>query len=159
MTSGFDCFFDYEKETGRLSWKVKKGRSRNPGDEAGTINSMGRMVVEVNGKKHLSHRVIWEMVFGKIHDGLVIDHIDGNILNNRIENLRAVTLSENQRNAKTPKNNRIGVMGVYRHSKGFVVQCAGKHIGYFTDFFEACCARKSAEASMGFHQNHGRISA
>lgn len=31
-----------------------------------------------------------------------------------------------------------------------------KHLGYFCHFFDAVCARKSAEDRYGFHTNHGR---
>lgn len=96
---------------------------------------------------------------GIIPANLCIDHIDGDVLNNKIENLRLVTLSLNQRNSKIPKNNKTGIIGVTPKSDGFVVQCAGTYIGYFNDFFEACCARKSREPSMGFHKNHGRKAA
>lgn len=96
------------------------------------------------------------MHHGSIPTGLCVDHIDGNKINDRIENLRIVTLSVNQRNSKIPKNNKTGIIGVTNKSGGFVVNCAGMYIGYFKDFLEACCARKSAERLMGFHANHGR---
>lgn len=145
---------------GILIWKTKRpGRGCVVGAEAGTINSAGRRVVEIHGKKYLAHRIIWEMHHGSIPNDLCIDHIDGNVVNNRLENLRLVTLSINQRNSKLPRNNKTGIMGVTPKKSGFAVQCAGKYIGYFKDFFEACCARKSAEPLMGFHANHGRKSA
>lgn len=144
-------------QDGILIWKAKRpGRGCVVGSEAGTINSTGRRIVEIEGKKYLSHRIIWEMHNGDIPADLCIDHIDGNKLNNHIENLRLVTLSINQRNSKVPRNSKTGIMGVTAHKGGYVVQCAGKYVGYFKDFFEACCARKSAEPSMGFHKNHGR---
>ena len=152
----FSEFLSYKD--GVLVWKTKRhGRGCVVGNIAGTINSTGRRVIEIFGTKHLSSRIVWVMHNGgEIPPGMCIDHIDGNKLNDRIENLRMVTLSINQRNSKIPKNNRNGIMGVYPHAEGFSVQCAGKYIGYFKDFFEACCARKSAEPVMGFHQNHGR---
>ena len=41
-----------------------------------------------------------------------VDHIDGNKTNNKIENLRAATKSQNQHNSKINKNNKSGVKGV-----------------------------------------------
>lgn len=111
----------------------------------------------LDGRKLYVHRVVWELAYGPIPDGMCIDHIDGDRSNNRLSNLRLVTLSVNQRNAKIPSNNKMGIVGVYPFAKGFVVRIAStKHVGYFTDFFEACCARKSAELRHGYHENHGR---
>jgi len=40
----------------------------------------------------------------------------------------------------------------------FMLKASGQtqHLGYHIDFFEACCARLSANVSYGFHENHGR---
>lgn len=153
-------FLEYEPETGRLLWKVYRGgRSGQPGEEAGTVKSCGRYRSFVlNHKRYYTHRVVWELVNGPIPEGMCIDHIDGNGLNNRIENLRVTSLSLNQRNRKMVKTNRTGIHGVHPLKGGYSVQCASKYITFTTDFFEACCARKSAEARMGFHVNHGRTS-
>lgn len=69
----------------------------------------------LNGKRYLNHRLIAGM-FGLPLDGL-IDHIDGNPQNNRIENLRACSRDENARNnggwAKRP-----GLRGIYQRENG-----------------------------------------
>lgn len=149
--------FVYDETLGRLLWKEgKSGRGCVAGREAGTKAHHGYRAVMVDGKKYYAHRIVWEMHYGKIPDGLCIDHIDGNCSNNRIDNLRCTSLSQNQRNSKIPKNNHLGIMGVYHRARGFAVQCAGKYIGFYSDFFQACCARKSAEINKGFHENHGR---
>lgn len=49
-------------------------------------------------KPHSLHRAVWEYYNGSVPAGMVIDHIDRDSSNNQIENLRAVTLSENSRN-------------------------------------------------------------
>ncbi len=58
------------------------------------------------------HRVIWELTHGVIPDNYVIDHIDGDSLNNSIDNLRAVSSETNSRNRCINKNNSTGVAGV-----------------------------------------------
>lgn len=153
--------FRYDHNTGELYWKIKRSGRRNIDTGlAGTINSCGYKIVELDNKKYLAHRMIWEMLNGSIPKDMCIDHIDGDKLNNRIQNLRLVTLSINQRNSRLPKNNKFGICGITkrRNSKReyFTVSCGAKYIGIFDNFLEACCARKSAELRMNYHENHGR---
>lgn len=151
-------FFNYDTETGVLTWsQTRNGRGCIEGRVAGAITHGGRYrTVVVLGKRYYCHRLAWEIVNGPIPSGLCIDHIDGNGLNNRIANLRVVTLSDNQRNRRMVKTNKTGIQGVHPFKGGFTVICAGRHITYTKDFFEACCARKSAELAHGYHSNHGR---
>ena len=60
----------------------------------------------------LVHRIIWTLFYGEVPDGFVIDHIDGDSLNNIISNLRLITQAENRRNTRKFKNNTSGVSGV-----------------------------------------------
>jgi hypothetical protein len=50
------------------------------------------------------HRIVYKAYNGTIPEGLCIDHIDNNRLNNHIDNLRLATLSENQYNRKSRTN-------------------------------------------------------
>lgn len=153
--------FTYEPETGRLLWKVRRPgpRSPGPGEEAGSVIGGRYRSIQYKRKRHYVHRVIWEMVRGPIPPGLCIDHIDGNGLNNRWENLRVTTLSGNQRNRRVSKNSRTGVPGVFHHTRGgFSVYCASKYIGYSKDLSVATAMRKAAEAEHGYHPNNGRKS-
>ena len=45
------------------------------------------------------HRKIWEDHYGEIPKGKVIDHINGNTLDNRIENLQCITQAHNNQRA------------------------------------------------------------
>jgi len=58
----------------------------------------GYIRVRKNGKEYRAHRLIWELFYGEIPDGYVIDHIDGNVYNNSIENLRLATKLQNTAN-------------------------------------------------------------
>lgn len=59
--------------------------------KGGTLNRGGYRLLEIKGEKILEHRYLWEKRFGKIPKGLILHHIDGNLLNNRIENLALMT--------------------------------------------------------------------
>lgn len=61
-----------------------------------------------NNIKILMHRDVM-----KPKKGFVIDHVDGNTLNNQKNNLRICTHAENMRNSKIPINNTSGFKGVY----------------------------------------------
>lgn len=94
----------------------------------------------VNGKRVLilMHREIM-----KPGDGLEVDHINRNKLDNRKENLRICSTEENLRNRGTQKNNKSGYRGVSwnRNAKKWHAQISighrRTHLGYFPDKFEA----------------------
>lgn len=105
---------------GVLFNKIK--RKMNPvGVEAGTQKN-GYRWVKIDKQRYAVHRIIFFMTHGFCPE--LIDHIDGNGLNNKPSNLRAATLSENKCNQKIYKNNTSGVKGVYwcRPKNGWVAQ-------------------------------------
>lgn len=59
-----------------------------------------------------AHVLVWLLCNGAVPSGFEIDHIDRNDSNNRIENLRLATASENQRNRGAQRNNTTGLKGV-----------------------------------------------
>jgi hypothetical protein len=85
------------------------------GDKAGTLNKNGYRVIRISGKVFLEHRLIWLMHYGKLPT--FIDHINGIRNDNRIENLRESTLTQNQQNKKLSKANTTGFKNVYFHKK------------------------------------------
>jgi hypothetical protein len=103
----------------------------------------------------LMHRVI-----SKDQNGIDIDHIDCNGLNNRKSNLRKATKSQNQHNQRISGANKSGVKGVRWHkaSQKWVAQieCNGRrhHLGCYASISDAAGAYASASAS--FHGEFGR---
>ena len=152
----------YDPNTGELRWNKTLSNCNGIGNIAGGISKSERRVsLSVDGKKMRSHSVIWLMMTGQWAQE--IDHINGDGTDNRWCNLREVTHAENMRNRKVCTNNKSGIMGVCwnKHNRSWRVRLKSlekiMEIGSFKDFFEACCARKSAEFITGFHANHGRV--
>ena len=67
----------------------------------------GYVRVRIMGKEYRAHRLIWEMFRGEIPTETLVDHIDGDRLNNRIENLRLATRQQN--NANSIGRSKIGL--------------------------------------------------
>lgn len=65
----------------------------------------GYIRVRLNGKEYRAHRVIWEMFNGDIPEGMLVDHIDHDVHNNRISNLRIATRQQNNFNSKAKSSN------------------------------------------------------
>lgn len=90
-----------------------------PGKPAGGLSPEANRYWVVGIKKRLFfvHRVIFSM-FYDLPDGYEVDHIDGNVSNNAIENLRLATRLQNTKNNKKVKNTVSKVKGVTRTSDG-----------------------------------------
>lgn len=94
-----------------------------------------------------------------------IDHIDGNILNDRPDNLRVVSNSINHRNMKMKRNNTTGYTGVYydkrrgNYESYVVINWKKHHIGMHATALEAHYAREAyitARPELGFTIRHGK---
>ena len=143
-----------------------KWNSRHAGKIAGSlsISPAGKsyLTVCVNGNSYMLHCLIWVYMTGKERNG-DIDHEDGSGINNKWDNLRETTRAGNMRNIRRSKANSSGCTGVYWSKAANKWQSyinlgeRSKYLGIFTDWFEAVCARKSADNKYGFHPNHGTI--
>jgi len=113
------------------------------------------------GRRIQAHRIAWFISYGEWPD-LPIDHINRNKSDNALTNLRAVTLSVNQRNSTKNTKNTSGATGVRWHKPNrkwlASMRLLGKykHLGYFEEFSDALHARKTAEHANGFTMSHGQ---
>lgn len=106
---------NYNQDTGVFSWKVKKRGTRGINNQAGHTRKNKYVVISINKKDYLAHRLAWLYVNG-IFSKEYIDHIDNNPSNNAINNLRECSNAENQWNAGLNMKNTSGVKGVYFHN-------------------------------------------
>lgn len=108
----------YDPETGVFIKKVR-GKYRAIGDVATYQTAYGYDGIKIDGQMYLAHRLAWLYVHGDMPDGQ-IDHINGIKTDNRIANLRVVTLAVNVQNKRTAqKNNQSGLLGVSVRKSGF----------------------------------------
>ena len=120
---------------------------------AGSTRPDGYKNVSYKGKRYYQHRVIWEMHYGKIPDGMIIDHINQNKSDNRIENLRLATY---QSNAYNTKRKCLGVYNDRGYWKvGFTVMNKWKHYGMFSDYDEAVKIAKQIYKELSVHDIAG----
>lgn len=91
--------FDYVD--GCLYWKIKPAMCIFVGDKAGTPKgNNGYCRIQYKGSTYLVHRLVWIWHGNKLEEGMEIDHINRVRADNRIENLRQVTRTENLANQK-----------------------------------------------------------
>ena len=91
----------FEYSNGWLVWMKKPSKMSNNikiGACAGYIENNGYVRFKLFGKLRQAHRLIWEFHFGEVPEDFVVDHINGLKSDNRIENLRLLTISENNVN-------------------------------------------------------------
>ena len=103
------------------------------------------------------HRVIWDYFNGSC-EGFLVDHIDGDNTNNKIENLRLANHSTNAFNSNAHKDSSVPHKGVYRHKDKFraVISVGGNrsHLGLFNTAEEASVAYN--EKAKGLHGEYHR---
>lgn len=137
----------YEYKDGELYHK-RKVINISVGDVAGWKAGNGYQMVGYKGGSIYSHRAIFLMHHGYLPD--IVDHVDRDISNNRIENLRAATKAQNAWNSKLFETNTSGVRGVYWHkarktwNAGFLHNKKKIHVGVFKTFEEAVAAINAA---------------
>lgn len=152
--------FDYQD--GQLIWKVKKAQCVKIGTAAGWANrdvhGQQYINVEIDNKSYKVHRLVFMYHHGYFPSR--IDHIDGNRFNNKIENLREVTASQNAQNSKFRKSNTSGHKNVSfdkRNKRWRVmvrVNGVNKSFGYYDDLELAGLV--AAEARDKFHGQFAR---
>ena len=144
----------FEYRDGALYWKVCLNNRVAVGSRAGTPHNVGYRSVRIGGKAYLEHRLIYLMLTGELPR--TIDHINGIPDDNRIENLRSCTHSQNLYNARGW--GMSGVKGVTWHKRAkrwqaqLVIDGKQRYLGSFTELEDAVAAVNVART-----QHHGEF--
>ncbi len=130
------------------------------GVAVGSLAGKGYLSVYIDGHPFRVHRLIFLYHYGYLPK--MVDHIDGDKLNNKIENLRGCTNSENLMNAKLSKSNTSGIKGVSLNKKigkwcaSIRVNYKRLHIGSYDDINDAAEAVRIKRIELhGEFANHG----
>ena len=169
----------YDKKTGKLFWRkrsistftdgpnvsansiCKNWNNRFANKEAFTTNNQGYLSGRYKNCTYSSHRVIWKMIYGT--EPNIIDHIDGDRSNNKIQNLRSVDIADNAKNQRLYAVNTSGTSGITwkkinkKWEARISVNGRRVYLGVFSSKQKAIETRKQAEIKYGFHRNHGRV--
>lgn len=127
--------FDYDQYQGRL---LLKGTYIDKSTET----ARGYRKIQFQNTGYLLHRLIFYYHHGYFPE--IVDHVDGNLFNNKIENLQHSTQSQNIEKARKFKTNKTGFKGVSYNKS------AGKYEAYFWKNYEKihCGLYKTAEEAF-----------
>ena len=149
--------FVYDPESGEMR---RSGAKKSP-----STNSQGYICFVFRGQYLASHRIAWALHYGELPPPeMEIDHINGIRDDNRISNLRLVSMADNMRNKTQYRNNTHGYPGIiiepnnrrirkWRaqiHADGKVMK-----LGSYMCKTAAIFARKRSEIEYGFTQLAG----
>ena len=105
----------FEYRDGNLYWKHRLLSRNRPSERAGLLagvnDGRGYLKVGIDKKTYYVHQIVFLMHHGRF--AKCTDHADGDVTNNRIENLREASVSQNMFNTKVNTKNTSGVKGVH----------------------------------------------
>jgi hypothetical protein len=120
----------YEPATGAFTARITRvGRSPKIGEPIGRLNCDGYLRTVIDGREYRLQRLAFLYMTGEWPQNIV-DHRDGDRLNNRWSNLRDATCSVNQQNRHRPsRQNRSGLLGVRQRKDGWaaVISVGGRN--------------------------------
>lgn len=149
LTQGKTALVD-DEDFGKLNqatWHAYLDGNRWSAQRSVWENKIGIKKSEQKCTKILMHRVVMDAPVG-----MQVDHINGNTLDNRKENLRICTNQQNTCNRKNAnRNNKLGIKGVhwYKRNKKFIAQiCINRkkiNLGSYNVMGDADSAYRFAE--------------
>lgn len=127
----------YDPLTGLFTWLVSRGKAK-AGNAAGVLTDSGYVVIGVDSVRYYAHRLAWLYMKGEWPAG-DLDHDNVRSDDNRWDNLRPATESQNGANRRVQRNNKLGVKGVCVHKVrkdriyGAHIEVGGRsiYLGYF----------------------------
>lgn len=142
--------FSYDPATGKFYQKYSAKSGFVPGSEVGSINPNGYVYLSVDGLLVRAHRAAWAITHGE-WPSVTVDHRNQNKSDNRLDNLRLATTSQNQANTVC-RPNGTGRKGVSIHKGKYRAQIKlngmNRALGAFTTLDEASHAYNRAAIEL-----------
>lgn len=147
--------FKYNPSTGVMVRIFKSGTVKR----TGRIHRTGYMEVTVQGKLYMLHRVAWYLHTDTDPEDLQVDHKDRDKLNNKFNNLRLATQSQNNCNRVISKNSSTKSKGIDFHRGKYRARIRVNNtrttVGYFSTLEKAkealAKARKTLHKEYAFN--------
>lgn len=133
----------YDKNTGEFFWIKSLSHRINIGEKAGTYRNNGYTKISLDGKPYFCHRLAWLYVYGNWPKEN-IDHINNIKDDNRIENLREASQSQNNMNRASYGTKVCVAKGVYKYKGRFAVRVS---LGTYDT------AEEAIKISQNFYKN------
>jgi len=145
-------FLDYNPDTGIFTWIKKTNRRIKVGQVTAITSANGYMRIMFKTIYYYAHRLAYYMYYGIDPLEKLVDHIDGDKANNKINNLRLATRSQNGMNrVSLAINNTSGATGVVWNKRKkkwaarITIDRFQKHLGLFASKEDAIKSRREAE--------------
>jgi len=141
---------DYDPTTGVLTWRIRPPFSKlSAGDVAGWVSGKGRRYIRIGQITYTASRVAWILHHkAPIPDGMQIDHKNTKRNDDRIDNLRLATASQNLCNRSGRGSSGLKGVSLHKTSGLWVAKIRADkvrhHLGYFQTAEEAHAAYKAA---------------
>lgn len=148
--------FSYDARAGLLCWQ-QPGPGRTIGRPAGRVDTSSYRRVMIDYTSYQHHRLVWTY-HNEDPCSMLVDHINGDRRDDRIENLRLATDSQNRRNSGMFCSNTSGYKGVtwdknWKKWKAYIyVKNRRIHLGAFNTPEEAAAAY-----AIAAQQHHGEF--
>jgi hypothetical protein len=141
----------FEVRDGNLVRRVTTNPRAKAGDVAGTAHHSGYIQVNIARQLYWAHRIVYALHYGVDPGDMFVDHINHDRTDNRPENLRLATNSQNlSHRAGPPANNTSGVRGVSWHAaaRKWQVHVKKRFVGLYETLAQAEFAANKARAEI-----------
>jgi hypothetical protein len=137
-------YLAYDAITGEFTRRISTAPSVKVGDVAGSSDGLYTKI-NLLGKRYYAHRLAWLYVYG-VWPQNEVDHINGDKFDNRIENLREATRSQNCANRPALATSKSGVKGVCwdARKRRWIAQIRVDGVSRIIGHFESQSAAKAA---------------